>query len=348
MPAAVAKSRHEAHDGAGAGSLSRRPPRRDAARRAAAVRRRVGDLRPRQRGGDRRSAVSPSQRAAHVSRAQRAGDGARRNRVCQSEIPPAHDGLHDVDRSRRHQSRDRRGARARQSPAGAVASRRHLHLARAGSRPAAGRGLRGRHDQRQRLLPARVALLRPHRSSGAASDCAAASGAGAHRSRAVRSGRRSRCRRTCRRWRTTIRTISSRRRSSPSLQTRRHRRRSPKRRRSCARRSGRCSSPAAACCTGSPAMRCARSPSRTGFRLRKRRPARARCRGTIRCNKARSASRGRLPPTRWPRTPTWCSPIGTRLSDFTTGSHSLFAPGAPRQSQRQRVRRAQVARRANS
>ena len=45
-----------------------------------------------------------------------------------------------------------------------------------------------RHDQRQRLLPSRVALLRPHRASGAAAVGAAAGGARADRSRAVRSG----------------------------------------------------------------------------------------------------------------------------------------------------------------
>ena len=153
----------------GARSLPRRRARRDAARRAAALRRRVGDLRSRQRRGRRRGAVSriattlPTYRAHNEQAMAHA-----RHRLREGRAPPADDGLHDVDRPRRHQSRHRRGARARQPAAGAVPARRHLRLARARSRAAAGRGFQRRHDQRQRLLPAGVALLRPHRASRAA------------------------------------------------------------------------------------------------------------------------------------------------------------------------------------
>ena len=76
--------------------------------------------------------------------------------------------------------------------------------------------------------------------------------------------------------------------------------------------------------------RCARSPKRTACRSPRRRPARARCRGTIRCSWARSASPARRPPTRSPREADVVLAVGTRLQDFTTGSHSLFAQARAR------------------
>ena len=88
--------------------------------RSAALRRRVGDLRPRQRRRRRRGALSASRRAADVSRAQRAGDGARGDRVREGALPPADDGVHDVDRAGRDQPRHRGGDGARQPPAGAA------------------------------------------------------------------------------------------------------------------------------------------------------------------------------------------------------------------------------------
>ena len=53
--------------------------------------------------------------------------------------------------------------------------------------------------------------------------------------------------------------------------------------------------------------RCARSPRRMACRSPRRRRARARCRGIIRCSWARSASPGRPRPTRSRATPTSCS-----------------------------------------
>ena len=67
------------------------------------------------------------------------------------------------------------------------------------------------------------------------------------------------------------------------------------------------------------------SPKRMACRSPRRRPARARCRGTIRCRRARSASPARRRRTRSRATPIVVLAVGTRLQDFTTGSHSLFA-----------------------
>ena len=56
----------------------------------------------------------------------------------------------------------------------------------------------------------------------------------------------------------------------------------------------------------------------------KRRRARARGRGIIRCRPAPSASPAARRPMRLRATPIVVLAIGTRLQDFTTGSHSLF------------------------
>ena len=60
--------------------------------------------------------------------------------------------------------------------------------------------------------------------------------------------------------------------------------------------------------------------------------------GPSRCSRARSASPARRRPTRSRATRTSCSRVGTRLQDFTTGSHSLFAQARARQPQRQPLR----------
>ena len=96
--------------------------------------------------------------------------------------------MHDVDRPRRDQSRHGRRARACEPAAGPVLAGRRVRVALARSRVAADRGLPGRHGHRQRLFPARVALLRSHRASGAVAGCVAASGQRAHRSSPVRTG----------------------------------------------------------------------------------------------------------------------------------------------------------------
>ena len=118
--------------------------------------------------GRRRSAVPASWRTADLSCAQRAGDGARGDCVREGEFPAADDGVHDIDRSGRHQPRHGGGDRACQSAAGAVPSGRHLRFARARSGAAADRGLRGPRHFRERLLSAGVAVLRPHHGAGAA------------------------------------------------------------------------------------------------------------------------------------------------------------------------------------
>ncbi len=174
-------------DGAGAGPLSRGAGDDLRRARGAAVRRRVGDLRPRQRRRRRRGALPAPGCAADVSRAQRAGDGACGDRVREGAFSPADDGVHDVDRTRRHQPDHGGGHRARESAAGAVPARRHLRLARARPGAAAGRGLPRRRDLRQRLLQARVALFRPHRRAVAAPDRVAPRDFDTDRSRAVRS-----------------------------------------------------------------------------------------------------------------------------------------------------------------
>ena len=148
--------------GAGAGPLSRGAADDLRRTRSAAVRRRVGDLRPRQRRGPGRGALRASRRAPHLPRAQRAGDGARGDRLREGAFPAADDGVHDVHRPRRDQPDHGGGDRARQPAAGAVAARRRVRLARSRPRAAAGRGFPRRRHLGQRLLQAGVALFRPH------------------------------------------------------------------------------------------------------------------------------------------------------------------------------------------
>ena len=198
---------------------------------------------------------------------------------------------------------------ARQSPAGAVPARRHLRLARARSGAAADRGFPRRHGVGQRLLPAGVALLRPHRASRAAAHRAAARDPRADRSRAVRPGHAraaaGRADDGVRLSRGVLRAAAGAlRRAAAGGATS-----SPTRRRVAAR------GEAAAdrrrrrrAVRAGDATRCARSPRRTACRSPRRRRARARCRGTIRCSSARSASPARRRRTRWRATPTSCSP----------------------------------------
>ncbi len=150
---------------AGNGPLPRRPESRDRRTKAAAVRGRVRHLRPRQRGWPRRGALRRPRCVADLPGAQRTGDGACRDRLRQSVAAQAHDGLHVLDRPRRHQHGHGGGARACQPAAGAPDPRGRLRQSKARSGAAAGRGFRRRYSQRQRLLQARVALFRPHRSA---------------------------------------------------------------------------------------------------------------------------------------------------------------------------------------
>ena len=59
--------------------------------------------------------------------------------------PPPHDGVHLLDRPRRHQHGDRRGRGPCQPAAGALRPRRRLRQPHSRSGPAAGRGFRRRH-----------------------------------------------------------------------------------------------------------------------------------------------------------------------------------------------------------
>ena len=138
-------------------------------RRGAALRRRVGDLRPRQRGGARRGAPRGPGPAPDLPGPQRAGHGPRGHRVREGARAAAHDGVHDVDRPRRDEHGHRGRGRPRQSPAGAAPPRRRLRQPHSGSGPPAGRGLRRPDDLRQRLLPARLAVLGPDHAPRAAS-----------------------------------------------------------------------------------------------------------------------------------------------------------------------------------
>ncbi len=126
--------------------------------------------------------------AADLPRAQRAGDGAQRDRLRQGGAAAADDGLHHLDRPRRHQHGDGRRGGACRPAAGAAAARRHLRQPPARSGAAAGRGFRRRHDLRQRLLQAGVALFRPHPAAGADPDRPAPRAARADRSGGMRAG----------------------------------------------------------------------------------------------------------------------------------------------------------------
>ena len=126
--------------------------------------------------------------AADLPRPQRAGDGACRDRLRQGLAAQAHDGLHHLDRPRRDQHGHRRRGRACQPPAGAADPRRRVRQPQARSGAAAGRGLRRRNGQRQRLLPPGVALFRPHHAARADRAGAEPGDRGADRSGRVRAG----------------------------------------------------------------------------------------------------------------------------------------------------------------
>ncbi len=77
--------------------------------------------------------------------------------------------VHDVDRAGRDEHGHRRGAGDDQPAAGAAAAGRHVRHARAAPGAAAARGAARRDAVGQRLLPAGVALLRPHRRAPSSS-----------------------------------------------------------------------------------------------------------------------------------------------------------------------------------
>ena len=134
-------------------------PRCDGTRERA-LRRRLGDLRPRQCRRPGRGAARRARRAADLSRAQRAGAWRMPpSPIAKAEAPPAHDGLHHLDRPGRHQHGDRRGAGACQPPAGAVPAGRRLRQPPARSGAAAGRGFRRRHGHAPTTASARCRAI---------------------------------------------------------------------------------------------------------------------------------------------------------------------------------------------
>ncbi len=226
----------------------------------------------------------------------------------------------------------------------AVPAGRRIRLARARPGAAAGRGLSRRRRLGQRLLQAGVAVFRSHRRTGAAPGRVAAGDRRADRCRAVRPGdaraAAGRAGRGVRLPRSVFREVG---RAHPGAAARGRG----------TRGSGgdAARGEAAADCRGrrgslqrwrrrrvAPVCR---NPS--GARWPRRRRARARCRGTTRCSWARSASPARTAANALAREADLVLAIGTRLSDFTTGSHSLFGAGTATRHQRQCVRCAQVA-----
>jgi hypothetical protein len=135
---------------------------RDPRGRRPVLRRGLGDLRSRQCRRPGRGPARRPRRAADLAGPQRAGHGPCRHRLRQAVAARAGHGLHQLDRPRRDQHGHRRRPGPCQPPAGAVPARRRLCQPPARSGAAAGRGFRRRHDQRQRLLQAGVALFRPH------------------------------------------------------------------------------------------------------------------------------------------------------------------------------------------
>ena len=180
-------------------------------RRAAALPRRVRDLRPRQRRGPRRGAArrtaSRCRRSARTtSRPWRMRRSPSRRRIdrrrmmaCTTSVGPG-----------RHQPRHRRGARARQPPAGAAAAGRHVREPPA--RPGAAASSRTSATRRSRPTTAcgrcRGSGIASRARSSSSRRCRRRSPCCSIRPTAAR--RRSRCRRTCRPRPSTIPPASSR------------------------------------------------------------------------------------------------------------------------------------------
>src|SRR5581483_6391723 len=152
----------QTHGGAGAPALPRGAARRARWTAAAVLRRLLRDLRSRQRRRHRPGAAAASRPAPVPPGAQRAGDGAHRRRVRAHAESPRHAGLHELDRPRRHEHGHRRRARDDQPPPRPPPAGRRLR--RPGARPgaAAARGAVGGRRLRQRRIPPRLPLLRPH------------------------------------------------------------------------------------------------------------------------------------------------------------------------------------------
>ncbi len=169
--------------GTGTRPLPRRAEGRARRRGAALLRRHVRHLRARQRHRHRPGARGAPRPPPLLPPAERAGDGPHRRRLRQDEEPAADLRLHLQRRARRHQHGDRRRARHRQPPARAAPARRHLRQPRPAPGAPAGRVPDGRRRLRQRRLPPRLEVLRPHRPPGPAARLPARGDARAHRPR---------------------------------------------------------------------------------------------------------------------------------------------------------------------
>ena len=319
--------------------------------RAAAVRRLLRHLRPRQRGrrrpGAARGRADRRRGPAVLPGPQRAGDGARGRRLRPDAEPAADLRLHHLDRPRLDQHGHRRRARDDQPPPGAAAARRHLR--HPGRQPGAA-GARGpalattsRVNDAFRPVsrffdrinrPEQLPVGAARRDAGAhrpGRDRRGDAGAAAGRAgRGVRLAGRSSSPSgsgTCARPVPEPAALAPRRRRAPRRRSAADRRR---RRRHLLPRP-------------TEALRALRRGDRHPGRRHPGRQGRAAL-GPPAAPSAASAPPARRSPTRWPARPTSCIGIGTRYSDFTTASRTAFAaPGrAVRQPQRRRVRRRQA------
>ena len=168
---------------AGAGAVPGRAAGRAGRRRAQVLRRLLRDLRPRERGGDRPGAASEPRAPDLLPGAERAVDGAHGRRVRADAEPARGPRVHDVDRPRRDEHGDRRGARDGQPAAGAAAARRRLRDASGGPGAAAARGAVAGRRVGERRVRAGLALLRPRLAGRAADPGRACRDAGAHLAR---------------------------------------------------------------------------------------------------------------------------------------------------------------------
>ena len=220
------------------------------------------------------------------------------------------------------------GAAARddQPAAGAAAARRHLRhpTGQPGAAATGGRPLVRR--QRQRRAAPGLAVLGPDQPAGAAAGRAAGRHAGAHRPGRDRRGHpRPAAGRAGRGVRLAGGAVRRPHLARAAPRARRGGRPAGRRDRH-ARPTGRCSWPAAASSTAARRTRCAASPSGTACRWWRPRPARAPCPTTIPLAAGAVGVTGTAAANDVAANADVVIGVGTRYSDFTTASGTLFAP----------------------